>query len=219
MSARISIALFLLLGGGSAGAAADDPSGAFGIGPWQLGMGRDAALAFKDNGPYVAGSNFDERDASALFQNSKVAVSLAFDAPGLRSIQVRKYEGNDLAAAKAAALELFDLFAARFGGASVENVQADGGKPLDRAALGEALDKILGTATALAAHARSKDKALLLITFDMIPTRQPAGSRLHSQWGYSATTGRYYVYLFQDRIDAPLRRARSNVFLERIRQP
>jgi hypothetical protein len=217
MSVRIGVGLFLLLCGGIAGAAADDARTAFSIGPWQPGMSRDAAQAFKDNGPYVAGATFDERDASVQFQNSTVPVSLAFEAAGLRSIQVRKYEGNDLTAAKTAVLELFDLFNARFGGANVENVQADGGKPLDRASLGEALDKILGTATIVAARARRKDQALLLITFDMIPARQPAGSRLHSQWGYSAKTGRYYVYLFQDRIDAPLRRARSNVFLERIR--
>jgi hypothetical protein len=206
---RILIAIVALLGV-AAGAT-------FAIGPWTPGMSRDRALAFADNGPYTAGPSASERDATANFQNRKTKVSLAFDERGLKTIQLRKYEGRSPDDAKAAALQLFDLFAEQFGGATVENVKPDDGKGLDRAGLAEALDKIIGTARDTAARARAKDKSLLLITFDMIPNRQPPQSRVLSQWGYSALTDSYYVYLYQDRLDTPLRRARSNLFLERIK--
>lgn len=191
--------------------------GTFGIGPWTPGMSRDQALAFAKNGPYTTGASFNERDATASFQNQKAKVSLAFDDRGLKTIQLHKYEGGNPDAAKAAALQLFDLFTAQFGGATVENVKPDDGKALDRAGLAEALDEIIGTARDTAARARAKDRSMLLITFDMIPNRQPPQSRLLSQWGYSALTDSYYVFLYQDRLDAPLRRARSNLFFERIK--
>ena len=52
--------------------------------------------------------------------------------------------------------------------------------------------------------------------FDMIPLRQPQESRPHCQWVYAGRPDTFYVFLFQDRKDAPSRRVASNVQLERL---
>jgi len=206
-------ALILVLGLFSLPAIAEE----FTLGPWRLGMSRTEVLSFVEEGPYedVAVTGGLETHKAHLFGSLK-NVSFVFDDAGLRYIQLWGYEGADSQSAKAAVMELFDLFAKDYGGAEVPGVTVSGQAGLDRESMEVLLDRILGTARELGKETARKQKAAMLILFDMKPKQQPDGSRLHSQWGYHSKFDTFYVFLYQDRQDSPERRVDSNVRLEAL---
>jgi hypothetical protein len=191
---------------------AEEPAPPFQVGPWELGMSREQVSSFQDFGPYkdvrVTGG-IETWDAE--FLGRKTNVAFVFDTAGVRYIQVNRYEGSDPDAAIAAAMEIYDLFAGKFGGATVENVSAGGQPSLDRGAVEAALHKILGKAKEVEQSTREKHKATLLMRFDMKPILQPKGSRLHCQWVYAGKLDTFYILLFQDRPDAPSRTVKANI--------
>lgn len=187
-----------------------------GLGPWRLGMSREEVTSHQDLGPYqdvrVTGG---VETANAKFAGHTVNTSFVFDDAGLAFIQVWNYEGEDWKKAQGAVLEVFDYFSERYGGVTVPGVEVNGSETLDRGALAVVLQQVLGTARELDAKVR-KDQATMTMIFDMIPLRQPQESRLHCQWVYAGRPDTFYVFLFQDRKDAPSRRVASNVQLERL---
>lgn len=188
--------------------------GSFELGPWRLGMSREQVQSFAQFGPYVPVEVTGGLETfNAMFQGQKANASFVFAADGLQHIQLWKYEGKDVSQAQSSVVDIFRLFSSQFGGAEVENVNVSGEKGLTEGALNAVLAKVLGTARDLAAEAREKQKRSVTFMFDMKPLSQPTGSRLHSQWGYSSKHDMFYVFLFQDRPDAPLRRVEANVQL------
>jgi hypothetical protein len=184
----------------------------FRIGPWDLGMSREQVSPFKEFGPYkdvrVTGG-IETRDAE--FLGRKTNVAFAFDDAGIQYIQLFRYEGSDPDAAIAAAMEIYDLFVASFGGATVENVSIPGQASLDRSSMQAVVHTILGKAKDVEKSAREKNNATLLMHFDMKPMLQPKDSRLHCQWVYSGKLDTFYILLFQDRPHAPPRTVESNI--------
>jgi hypothetical protein len=184
----------------------------FEIGPWLLGMTRGDVQAFTEFGPYSpARTTGGLETPNGLFRGEKTNISFVFDESRLKFIQVWKYEGSDVGAAQQAVLDLYRLFSSEFGGAEVENVDVSGPEGLDEGAMRVLLSRILGTARELAADIRQKHDRSVLIMFDMKPRAQPSGSRLHSQWGYSASHDTFYVFLFQDEPSAPPRKVPANI--------
>lgn len=202
------LAVFTFLGG--AALASED----VGLGPWRLGMQKSAVESFAKFGPYTpVPSTGGLETANGQFRNHKANTSFAFDGAGLRYIQVWNYEGKDWKAAQAAVLDVFDYFSQSWGGAEVKSVAVDGAAGLDRKTLEAVTERILGTARELSDKARKERKGNMTITFDMIPRSQPKDSRLHCQWVYMGKLDIFYVFLYQDRTDAPSRMAKSNIFL------
>jgi hypothetical protein len=187
--------------------------GPFPIGPWRLGMTREQVAAFADYGPYapVAVTGGLET-ANGPFPAKRTNTSFVFDDAGLQYVQVWRYEGKDAQAAQAAVLDLYRLFAARFGGATVGNVRVEGREGIDEQALTVLLGRVLGTAQQLTGDWRKQGMDAMLM-FDMAPRAQPSDSRLHSQWGYSSRFDTFYVFLYQDRRDAPARQVAHNIEL------
>jgi hypothetical protein len=188
----------------------------FTLGPWRLGMSREEVQSFAEHGPYkdvAVTGGLETFNAHVL--GGRKNVSFVFDDAGLEYIQLWGYEGADYKSAKAAVLELFDLFVKDYGGAEVPGVNVSGQASLDRASMEVLLDRILGTAKDLGKK-EAKERTVMLLFFDMKPKRQPEGSRLHSQWGYHSKFDTFYVFLYQDREDAPERSVGSNVRLEAL---
>jgi len=206
-------ALFLMLSLFSLPALAAE----FTLGPWRLGMSRQEVQSFAEHGPYedVAVTGGLETH-NANLDGRKTNVSFVFDDGGLRYIQVWGYEGADYVSAKNAVLDVFDLFIEDYGGVEVPGVTVSGPAGLDRDAMEVLLDRVLGTAKEIGEKTANDQKAAMLLFFDMKPKRQPEGSRLHSQWGYHSRFDTFYVFLYQDREDAPERRVTSNVQLEAL---
>ena len=185
------------------------------IGPWRLGMSREEVSSFDAFGPYTAvEATGGIETENGTFEGNRRNVSFVFAEETLDFIQVWNYEGQVADVAKQRVLEIFDLFHDRFGGAEVENIEVAGQSRLDRGAMSAVLDKIIGTARELAADLRNEEGVEMTIMFDMIPASQPDGSRLHSMWGYSSRFDTFYVFLFQDPVDAPARRVEANVTTE-----
>ena len=185
------------------------------VGPWRLGMTRDAVSSFDDFGPYTAVEATGGLETqNGVFEGNQRNISFVFAGDALDFIQVWNYEGKDADTAKQRVLEVFDLFNDRFGGAAVENINVSGPNGFDRGAMNAVLDKIIGTARELAADIGSKEDVEITMMFDMVPANQPDGSRLHSVWGYSSRFDSFYVFLFQDPTDAPIRRVEANVVTE-----
>ena len=207
--------LFLLIIAAGAASANEE---AFDIGPWRLGMKLEQVQSFTEFGPYervqVTGGL---ETKNAIFQGKKTNTSFVFDPSGLEYIQVWKYEGNDPKAAQEAVVDIFHLFSSKFGGAEIDNIDVKGpnGSGLSEAPLRAVLERILGTAQEMTGRFRKEKGVETLIMFDMRPSSQPFGSRLHSQFGYSSRYDTFYVFLYQDRSDAPTRRIQSNIQLER----
>ena len=187
----------------------------FSFGPWRLGMSRDQVRSFTEYGPYervgVTGG-LEIHDAD--IDGKKGTVSFVFDEHGLSYIQVWYYEGSGYELAKKAVLEVFDLFTQRFGGVEVPGVKVSGRADLSRQDMDALLTRVLGTAKELGQKTGKEQKAAMLLFFDLKPKRQPDGSRLHSQWGYHSQFDTFYVFLYQDRADAPERKIESNIQLE-----
>jgi hypothetical protein len=186
------------------------------VGPWRLGTTREQVASFEQYGPYLPVTITGGLETpNGIFQGTRTKVSFVFDRSGLLTIQVWRYEGRDVDAAKVAVLELFDLFTTTFGGAYVENISGSDPKGLGRDALGAVLEATLGNARLVAADLR-KQKATFTVTFLMQPLTQPDDGRLAALWAYVERVDTFYVFLFKDRLDAPRREHRSGAAVERM---
>lgn len=186
------------------------PPASCAFGPWSLGMTRDEVRAFADAGPYTdvpETGGFETRNARA-FGAGNANVSFVFGEAGLNYMMLFGYEGKDYKAAKAALLALFDEFQANYGGAMLEDFKVEGPQgdaPLDHQVLADLLEQVLGEAKAVGERALRDQNASVSMMFDLEPLQQPCANRVHVQWGYHSKHDTYYVLLFQDRHDAPLR--------------
>jgi hypothetical protein len=181
--------------------AQDDPA----FGPWQLGMSKEQVVSFAEQGPYneVAAGNLET--ANATFAKRKVKATFTFGATGLTSIKLHNYEGSEWREAHRIALEVFDQFKAKLGGANVKEVSDD----IDREELDLILRQTLGNAETLNKTYTPKGQYLLQ-TFDMVPIKQSAAGRLHCQWSYDGKSNTYSVLLYQDLPSAPKRDVAEN---------
>lgn len=177
-------------------------------------MSREEVTSFSRFGPFdpvqVTGGLETQ---NALVNGEKTTVSFVFSDDQLDYIQVRKYEGSDYGAARDAALELFDEFGRMFGGASIPGVTVEGQNGLDRDAFSVVVDRVLGTAKELSAQ-WEKDGRVGTFMFDLVPNANSGDTRLQGRFGYSGRFKTYYVFLFEDRAEAPERRVNSNVTVE-----
>jgi hypothetical protein len=181
-----------------------------GMGPWRLGMTKEQVVAFAELGPYQdLGATVETGEAK--FAGRKVTAKFTFGEDAVRAIEVRTYEGKDWRKAQEAALEVFDHFAAAYGGANVKDV-AD---KIDRKELEKILLQTLGSAEEMNKR-YARDGSGMTLAFDMVPLRQPAESRLHCKWVYVGKSDTYFVYLYQDRRGAPSRDAADNILIEKL---
>ncbi|MGH9437975.1 MAG: hypothetical protein ACRD22_08775 [Terriglobia bacterium] len=194
---------------------AANASGApFNVGPWRLGMVPAKVQSFGKFGPYTPIEPTGGLETvNASFQGQKTKVSFAFDASGLKTIKIWKYQGASSTAAQAAVIDLFHLFSAKYGGAKVENVNISGpnGSALTEDTLKAVLKRILGTAKEMTASFRKKGHFDTLIIFDMRPNQQPLREQLDAQWGYNSKTDKFFAILYEDRAGVPIRRAKANL--------
>lgn len=185
------------------------------IGPWRLGMTPSEVSSFTSDGPYlpvtITGGLETRR---AKLERGRSNVSFVFEADRLAYIQVWYYEGKRYKRASDAALELFDLFAERFGGASVPGITVNDDERLQRADFQALLDRVLGTSAELGNRLANEGKGYGTFRFDLVPARQPPGSKLTGQFAYSTRHNTYYVFLFQDDPRRPDRRVESNIHIE-----
>lgn len=205
--------MFALVSHASASASASNAkTEAFEIGPWRLGMSPAQVTSFKDLGPYVADPESGGVEThNGAFEGKPSTVSFTFDGGALSAIQVWRYEGSDPAAAKAAILDVYRLFAQRFGGATVDGVDADGKAELSEGALRAVLDSTIDGTIKVAANIRKQHPGTMVAaTFDMRPVKQPAGSRVQLRWRYTSKYNSLYVVLYQDRADAPPRKPETS---------
>jgi predicted nucleotidyltransferase len=179
-----------------------------GIGPWRLGMPKEQVVAFAELGPYKDVADGGVETEEAKFSKHKATASFVFADAALRSIEVRVYEGKDWRKAQEAAMEVFDHFAANYGGANVNDV----GDNMDRKELEKVVERSLGTAEEMSKRMASRGS--MTLAYDMVPRRQPAESRLHAKWVYASKNNTYYVYLYQDRPGAPKRDAADLIEIE-----
>jgi hypothetical protein len=208
--------LGLLAGCASAGESAEGQQ--FHIGPWQLGMTREQVAAFTDHGPYLPVAITGGLETpNGIFQGKRTLTSFVFDGSGLLYIQVWNYEGKDFGSAKTAALEIFDLFDASFGGMEPGRLKISTNAPkgVDRGAMSAVMDEFFDKRHAAAEIAR-KSKSEMTLTMDMRPRMQPLGSRLFARFVYAGRFDAFYVFLFQDRIDLPPREDRSGLLFKRL---
>ena len=186
------------------------PPASCAFGPWALGMSRDEIRALVEAGPYTdvpETGGFETRNARA-FGAANANVSFVFGESGLNYMMLFHYEGKDYKAAKAALLALFDEFQANYGGAVLEDFKVEGPQgaaALDHQVLADLLEQVLGEAKAVGERALRDQNASVSMMFDLEPLQQPCANRVHVQWGYHSKHDTYYVLVFQDRHDAPLR--------------
>lgn len=187
--------------------AQEDPA----IGPWKLGMPKEQVVALVDQGPYTDVAAGSVEAASAPFAARKVKATLAFGATGLTSIKLHNYEGKDWREAHKSALEVFDQFKAKHGGANVKEVSDD----IDREELDLILRQTLGTAETMNATYAPKGQYLVQ-AFDMVPMKQPAEGRLHCQWMYDGKSNSYSVFVYLDLPSAPKRDVAENDVIKKL---
>lgn len=187
----------------------------FAVGPWRLGMTRAEVASFTSHGPFLeVQATGGLETQGAKLDRGRTNVSFVFEQDRLDYIQVWFYEGDSYRKARPAVLELFDLFAERFGGASVPGIMVNNSERLDRIGFEAFLDRVLGTSADLGQRMAKEDKGLGLFRFDLVPSGQPTGSKITGQFGYSTRFDTYYVFLFQDDPGKPDRRVESNVHIE-----
>jgi hypothetical protein len=182
-----------------------------GLGPWKLGMPKEQVVALVDQGPYTDVAAGSVETASAPFAASKVKATLAFGATGLTSIKFHNYEGKDWREAHKSALEVFDQFKAKHGGANVKEVSDD----IEREELDLILRQTLGTAETMNATYTPKGQYLVQ-AFDMVPLKQPAEGRLHCQWMYDGKSNSYSVFVYLDLPGAPKRDVAENDVIRKL---
>ena len=184
----------------------------YAIGPWQLGMPKAQVTSFADFGPYLpVESTGGVETYNAMVDGKKTNVSFVFDKDALQYIQVWKYEGGDAAVAQKAVLDLFDMFQKSYGGATIDGVDVNNGAPLTHDAVVAVLTKILGTAHELGDKFHREHNATMTFVFDMHPNRQPAGSQLDGEFAYASRYDTFYVFLYQDLPNAPVRHQKATV--------
>jgi hypothetical protein len=181
-----------------------------GMGPWRLGMPKEQVVAIPEYGPFKDVSATTVEIPDGKFQKRKSKTAFVFGDTGLRAVEMRVYEGKGWNLAKDAVLDVFDHFVAQYGGANVKD-ETDNIKRKDLEVM---LDRTLGTASGMNDR-YAKTGGSVTITFDMVPLRQPAESRLHAQWVYVGKTDTYTVFLYQDLPKAPSREAEDSFKIER----
>ncbi|MGQ0801188.1 MAG: hypothetical protein ACT4NL_13910 [Pseudomarimonas sp.] len=171
--------------------------------------------SFKSHGPYlpvpITGGLETHR---AKLDRGRTNVSFVFDGDRLDYIQVWYFEGRQYRRARAATLEIFDLFAGRFGGASIPGIKVNGTDQLQRDDLEVMLDRVLGTSAELGSRMAKEGKGYGIFQFNIVPATQPSASKLTGQFGYSTRHDTYYVFLFQDDKSKPDRRVQANIQVE-----
>jgi hypothetical protein len=182
-----------------------------GMGPWRLGMSREQVTSFTAQGPYRDAASGALETDSATFAGHKVKASLISAAAGLTTIKLHNYEGGDWQKAYAAALEVFDQFKAKYGGANVKDVSDN----MARDELDLILRQTLGTAETMNKRYTANGQYMVQ-TFDMLPLKQPAEGRLHCQWIYDGKSNTYSVFLYQDPANAPRREVAENVEIKKL---
>lgn len=205
MKSGIAVLLGALLMAGAAWADED-----VGMGPWRLGMSKEQVVAVPEYGPFKDVSDTTVEIPDGKFQKHKAKTLFVFGEGGLRSVEMRAYEGKVWNGAKEAALDVFDYFASQFGGANVKD-EADNIKRKD---LENILERTLGTAEGMNER-YAKNGGSVTMIFDMVPVRQPAESRLHAQWVYTGKTNSYAVFLYQDLPKAPSREAEESFVIHK----
>ena len=194
------------------------------MGSWQLGMTREQVASFTVNGSFQP----DASDANAEYANAVVdgretRVRLGFESNKLASMEASKYEGHDLLAAKVAALEVFDLFTGRLGGAELPPLKLNDQTVFDRPAMEVFLDRILGRSPKVAEETDAKAKKdgkkgiVMKFVFDLVPVNQPPDCRLHSQLVYSSERGKFAVNLFEDLPGSKSRQVMANVHADYVK--
>lgn len=185
--------------------------------PWSLGMSRDQVKAVEAAAPFepvAVTGGLETRHG--VFSGKPATYSFVFDDAGLQYIQLWAYEGKDYLQARQAALDVAALFYRDLGGLNPDLFEGPDGKPFEESLVPMIIDQTLGKAREMAKTLRKKQKAAMVMKFDMAPRRQPEGRRLHCQWIYVSRFDTYYVFLFEDRADAPPRQAEVNIQLEKL---
>lgn len=172
-------------------------------------MSRADVTALTQLGPYA-----DVVETGGLETPNGVAfgapanVSFVFGEHGLNYMLWFRYEGKDYQAAKASLLALFDEFQNNYGGAALEDFKVEGpagDAPLDHQVLDELLEQVLGEARAVGERTLKEQNSSVSMMFDLAPVQQPCPNRIHVQWGYHSKHDTFYVLVFQDKHDAPVR--------------
>jgi hypothetical protein len=179
--------------------------------PWQLGMSKEQVISFVEPGPYKDGATGTVETDNAPFGGRKVKATFVFGAAGLATIQMQIYAGSDWREAEKAALEVFDVFKAKYGGANVKDVSDN----IQREELDVILRQTLGTAEAMNKR-YTPNGQYMIQTFDMMPLKQPAAGRLHCQWVYDGKSNTYSVFLYQDLPSAPKRDVTENIQIKKL---
>lgn len=183
--------------------------------PWRLGMTPAQVTAFDQFGPYtpvrVTGG---VETANGRFRGKPANVSFVFDEAGLRYLQVWKYEGKDPKQAQDAVMDVFDFFASELGGVDPAEFSANGGRAMTREEFAMVVATTYGRIQTLAADIRRDRKVEMTFSMGMSPLRQPDGMRWQCQFAYSSRHDAFFVFLFQDRPDAPKRATDAAIHLE-----
>jgi len=182
-----------------------------GLVPWRVGMSKEQVVAVADNGPYKDVAAGAVETDNAPFGARKVKATFVFGAAGLATIQMQIYSGSDWREAEKAALEVFDQFKAKLGGANVKEVSDN----IEREALDLILRQTLGTAET-GNKRYTQGGQYMLQTFDMVPLKQPAEGRLHCQWIFDGKSNTYAVLVYQDLPTAPKRDVPDNVQIKKL---
>jgi hypothetical protein len=182
-----------------------------GIGPWQVGSSREQVASFAEQGPYKDGASGTMETDNAPLAGRKVKATFVFGALGLATIQLHAYAGSDWREAQKAALEVFDVFKAQHGGASVKDVSDN----IEREELDLILRQTLGTAETMNKR-YTPNGQYMIQTFDMVPLKQPPSGRLHCQWIYDGRSNTYSVFLYQELPAAPKRDVAENVQIKKL---
>jgi hypothetical protein len=148
---------------------------------------------------------------NAPFAGHKLRATFSFGATGAATIRFHNYEGSEWQEARKATLEIFDTFEEKFGGAHVKDIADD----IQRDELDLILRETLRTADSINKRYASKGQYMVL-TFNMVPARQPIWGRLHCQWVYDGKRNAFSVFLFQDPVNARRRDVEDNVLLKKL---
>ncbi len=208
------VAGLCLLVAAHAGIAAE----AFRVEPWSLGDTRAEVEEHQQFGPFIPVSVTGGLETqNAQFLNGRRTVSFVFDENDrVEYIQIWMYEGRKFASARKEALRIYDLFQKDFGGASIPGVEAGGRSSLERRDFISVLDKMLARSPRLGAKLKAERNVVATTVLDLVPTAQPANSKLVAQLVHNSRNDDFFVFLFQDSKTAPDRRALSMIRLESL---
>ena len=184
-------------------------------------MTREQVISFTDYGPYEPGSiSGGVETTNAVIDGRKSHVGFAFDGDKVSYIQTWKYEGSDFAETKIAALDVFDLFTTRFGGAKLPPLKLNDQLVFNRTGMMVFLDHLFGRSPQVTedmnekAKRDGKKKIIATYVYDLVPVNQPSNCRLHSQLGYSSKFNKFYVMFFEELPGSKSREVKVNVHLD-----